>query len=74
MGRCTGSQSEILGCGRKNRAWSRGGGELGKGAEQGRVLGSPCCHMEKALEKQRLERRGREEGCRAGTGRLTWEW
>lgn len=73
MGRCRGSQPEILGCGCKNRAWSRGDGALGKGAESGKDLGSPCCQMENALEKERRRRKGRVESCRAGTGRLRWE-
>lgn len=50
------------------------GRRAGEGAEQGMDLGCPCCHMENALGKKRLEQKGREEGCRAGTGRLTWEW
>lgn len=52
--------------GPSQRSWGAGarigpgpeGTESWEGAGKGRDLGCPCCHMENALEKERLEREG----------------
>lgn len=44
------------------------GRRAGEGAEQGRDLGCPCCHMENALGKERLEREGGRKAAELALG------